>query len=43
MEAEFFHAQTDGQTDMTKIIVVIRTSANASKNVPIFYGSCSGL
>ena len=31
------------KTDMTKIIVVIRTLANAPKNVSIFYGSCFGL
>ena len=33
--AELFHAdrRTDGQTDMTKLIVAFRNFANASKNV----------
>ena len=34
MGAEFFHAdiQTDGRTDMTKLIVAIRNFVNAPKN-----------
>jgi hypothetical protein len=38
MEAELFHVhrQTDGQTGMTKIIVVFRNFVNAPTNVSIF-------
>ena len=35
VEAELFHAddgRTDGRTDMTKLIVAFRSSANARKN-----------
>ena len=37
MGAELFHA--DGQTDMTKLIVVFRYFANAPKNAKAIYAT----
>jgi hypothetical protein len=36
--AEFFHAEgkTEGQNDMTKLLVALRNFANASKNLLLF-------
>jgi len=37
--AEFFHAKTDGQTEMTKLTVAFRYFANAPKTLEVFFVS----
>ena len=42
MPAELFHADrpTDGQTDMTKLIVTVHNFANAPKNIYVLPTQC---